>query len=423
MKKPRCVYSLDWLQIYCNISKFPDENDFSDVVSPNADMYGNHRRYSLIQPLEWIKGYEWQRSVKYGKYVVAHIACRPRNCNNDANGGAIKLNNPTLYVANWHFILSDILSSLCWSAVSLTRVDLCADFNYFVNGLLPETFIRKYMCKTNDTYIKNGSNMWACYGQKELHKNTFNSIRWGSRQSGVSVYLYNKSKELDVNKYKPWIVESWKKADLNIKNVWRVEISVNSSGRGLKDVFSGIVQSLFVDALSGQYAIENIFKVYARKYFTFKSVSKGGPKRKKDMPDVQLLYLESSTDVPCLKPTTLYQSNKSSLQERRTLKALQGLKKEIEDEGSLQNFDFLNSLDDVIRKFSERSYYLHYCNNLQKDMESEIQHYAEDFLSTPEIKSRAESVGHIFSDKQYLKECASRIAKRVACLSAEGILL
>ena len=183
------MYSLDWVQIYCTRSSVVPLEVGQSFTSPQNDEHGNHRCYRLTESKEWIKGYGEQYAVMYRQYVVAHIAICPRNVQLNKAGAAIKLSNAVLYVANWHFILSDILACLQWRAVSLTRVDLCCDFNYFLGGLLPETFIRKYICKSQDSYIRHGSNQFAVYGQKEMHKTAFSSIRWGSRQSGVSVYL------------------------------------------------------------------------------------------------------------------------------------------------------------------------------------------------------------------------------------------
>lgn len=418
MKKTRCIYSLDWLQIYCHVPKFPDEMT-KEIVSPRSDKWGNHRRYTLIDPLEWIRGYRLQYAVRYRNYIVAHIACDPVNASNDPQGGAIKIANPVLYVADWHFILSDMLTTLGWQAKNLTRVDLACDFNYFTNGLHPETFIRKYMTKSDNSYIRCGSNQWACYGYKEIHKNTYNSIRWGSRQSGVSVYLYNKSKELEQQKYKPWIVDAWKKASLDPKNTWRVEISVNSSGRGLKAIGDDIIHTLFVDEIDTQQSVENIFKVYASRYFHFKAIKRDGAKRKKDMPDVDLLDLSCPLE---LKPTTLYQSNKSARAEQITLRKLQAMKLDLESEGVLNNIRLMSSLDEVIHAYAERSYYAHKCQAFQKDIESEINHNLDTIMQSWEVRQRAEAVAHIRTDSDYLQEVAHRISKRVAQLTAEGIL-
>lgn len=408
------------MQLYCiQFSQDKDLTEFQTLISPQTDKWGNHREYRLTEPKEYIKGYTYSRCVKYKDYDVAVIAWCPRNANNDAKGCAIKLSNAVLYVADWHFILSDILVTLNWQAKNITRVDLCCDFNYFCKGLYPETFIRKYLMKKGDSYIREGSNRWACYGIKELHNVSFDSIRWGSRKSGVSVYLYNKSKELNEKKYKPYIVECWKQACLNVDKVWRVEISINSSGRGLKDSFSGLVRSLFVDELSIQENIEGIFKAYASRYFSFRRIVKGGPKRKKDMPGVALLDLGSSLD---LKPTTLYYSAKSTRQETMVLRALHSLKLSIQESQDFGKMGLLYSLDDVISQYAQRSYLMHKCTNLGEDIKDRIEKGVESALSLNDMCTRMKCGQAIMSDKEYINDVTKRIAKKVAVLNLEGIL-
>ena len=419
MKSPICMYSLDWVQIYCTRSSVEPLEVGKSFTSPQNDEHGNHRCYRLTESKEWIKGYGEQYAVMYRQYVVAHIAVCPRNVQLNKAGAAIKLSNAVLYVANWHFILSDILACLEWRAVSLTRVDLCCDFNYFLGGLLPETFIRKYICKSQDSYIRHGSNQFAVYGQKEMHKTAFSSIRWGSRQSGVSVYLYNKTKELDVHKYKPYITNAWVAAKLNPKAVWRVEISINSSGRGLVGTFNHLIHTLFVDALSSQVAIENAFKVYAAQYFKFYKIYKGCPKRKKDLSAVHLLPTETSVQ---LKPTTLYHSAKSCAAERRTIKMLEALKEELMNEHDFCNLNILVSLDDVIDTFRRRSYYQNMCHLFQIDIKQDIAKGVHDWFSQSDLRNRLLSAKCIREDSAYLQEVAERIAIRIATLAPQGIL-
>lgn len=354
----------------------------------------------------------------YRQYVVAHIAVCPRNVQLNKAGAAIKLSNAVLYVANWHFILSDILACLGWRAVSLTRVDLCCDFNYFLGGILPETFIRKYICKSNDSYIRHGSNQFAVYGQKEMKKPPFPQFAGvqGSRAFGLPL---QQTKELDVHKFKPYITNAWVAAKLNPKAVWRLEISINSSGRGLIGTFNHLIHTLFVDALSSQIAIENAFKVYAAQYFKFYKIYKGCPKRKKDLSAVHLLPTETSVD---LKPTTLYHSAKSCAAERRTIKMLEALKEELMNEHDFRNLNILVSLDDVIDTFRRRSYYQNMCHLFQIDIKQDIAKGVHDWFSQSDLRNRLLSARCIREDSAYIQEVAEKIAIRIATLAPQGIL-
>lgn len=409
MKKPRCVYSLDWVQLYCTSKDSSLSIADVSLISPCNDKYGNHREYTLKDGKEYIKGYTFNRTVWFGKYSLAIIAWLPKNHNNDPFGCAIKLLNPVLYVADWHFILADILATLHWQAKSITRIDIACDLNYFINGLNPETFIRKYMLKTGDTYIREGSNKWNAHGLKEIHRNNFEAIRWGSRKSGVSVYLYNKSKELKDKKYKPWIVDSWKDACLDINKVWRVEISVNSSGRGLKDVESVFIRPLFVDELSTQEDVESIFKMYAKKYFAFRKVKRGGAKRKKDMEVVPLLNLDEETR---LKPTTLYQAQKSTRKEKTVIRELEEFKEQLWLEDSFNELPLINALELVVRVYSQRSFLARKCEIEGKHIKDEIMLEVDEHMTTQALKQRFANTKNLLSDGEKIKCIASIIAKQ-----------
>lgn len=344
MKTPRTAYAIDWMQLFCSVpAACPPE--WETKVSPNADQFGNHREYKLVASLHYIKGYEWQREVLYGKYTVATIACQPKDERHRKDGGAIKLNNAVLYVADWYFILTDILATLRWQPLNITRVDLCADFNFFLGGLSPDTFLRKYVTKTDASYLRVGSNKFCVYGIKDMRCTIYDSIRWGSRQSGVSVYMYNKSKELREVKDKPWIREHWKQADLSsTKDVWRVEISISSEALGLKDMYQNLVHNLFIDELMTPGLCRDMFKVYAEKYFRFVKTDRSA-KRKRDLKQVPLLDLSSHSNM---KPVGLQECHDTGRMERIVSNKLQKLYKYIADRDFSDKYEMLAAVEKTI---------------------------------------------------------------------------
>ena len=304
-KKPRTAYAIDWLQLTCIVPQGLQPS-WVTCVSPQSDAVGNHRLYELREGDYYIRGYEFQREVWWNGYLVAHIACTPRSEHIPLDYGAIKMENACLYVADWYFILTDILATLRWQPKQISRLDLCADFNYFIGGLLPSTFLRKYVCKNDASYIRIGSNKFCLYGVKDMRSTSFDSIRWGSRQNGVSVYMYNKTKELIEVKNKPHIRALWKKCELSTRlDVWRVEISITSQGLGLKNITDNMFHTLFVDDLKSPKCVQMFFKVYAAKYFRFLRTDRTA-KRKRDLVEVPLLCLDA--DCP-LRPQELNTSN------------------------------------------------------------------------------------------------------------------
>lgn len=360
VKSARVTYSVDWLQVFCSVPK-AIEPDWVEKVSPYPDSLGNHRTYKIASPLHFIKGYTWQRELIYHGYTVATIACHPVDERYRIDGGAVKLANAVLYVADWYFILMDILAVLGWRVLNITRVDLAADFNYFMGGLDPATFLRKYVCRNNASYLRIGSNKFALYGQKEMHCTIFDSIRWGSRQSGVSVYMYNKTKELDEKKDKPYIRKAWEAASLSsTRPVWRVEISITSQGLGLKNIYSHMVHNLFVDEFRNANMTRDMFKVYAAKYFRFVKTDPKA-KRKRDLKEVTLL--DVVTESP-YKPIYLQESCDTGRMERIVSNKLVQLKQYLISRNAGDKYVMLNALDKCIQLYNVH-------HNIKKEVHSQ----------------------------------------------------
>lgn len=349
MKTNRVAYSIDWLQLTCSVPGGiqPSRDEY---VSPHNDASGNHRWYILRDGSYYIKGFNYQKEVVCSGFVVAHIACVPRSEHMPYDTGAIKLENSVLYLADWYFILSDLLTAIEWHPRKLSRVDLCADFNFFLGGLCPDTFLRKYVRKNDASYLRIGSNKFCLYGVKDMHTTAYDSIRWGSRQNGVSVYMYNKSKELREVKNKPYIREVWQKAGLSsTRDVWRVEISLTTSGMGLKNMTDDMFHTLFVDDLAGANACRDIFKVYAAKFFRFVQ-TKRGAKCKRDLKEVQLLDLTTNCSM---RPTTQQSCSDTGRMEKIISRRLLQMKTYVMTHQFNDRIMMLDALNKVIELFNQ----------------------------------------------------------------------
>lgn len=296
MKKPLASYHIDWLQLYCYCEVIPAlaEPVLPTLwISPHADKFGNHREYRLEDTDRYTHGYSWSKVVMYKQYTIAYVSAIPSIEGRDPHGCSIRLANPVLYTSMWYFLLMDVLDTLHWTPRNITRCDLCCDQHYFMGGLLPSTFIRNYASKLH-SYLRVGrlGDDFSLYGHKSQTSLDFSYIRWGSRSSGVAVYLYNKTKELDEVKDKPWIRKAWESDGLApSKQVWRVEISITSQRLALQDITSHLFHTLFVDDLMTPDAVRRMFSVYAEKYFKFVRNVRGIA-AKKDLPPMPLLNLD-----------------------------------------------------------------------------------------------------------------------------------
>ena len=409
-KRPRALYSIDWLQLFVSIPKggLPG---WEKKISPKADAWGNHREYALVNGKHFIKGYEWQKDVVYRDFTIATIAGVPKDERVRKDGGAIKLSNAVLYVTDWYFILNDLLDTLGWVPINITRVDLACDFNYFMGGLHPETFLRKYVSQNKMSYLRKGSNKFCVYGNKGIGNTIIESIRWGSRNSGVSTYMYNKTKELEDVHDKPWIRNAWEKAELSsTMDVWRVEISISSKGRMLRNMSNGALHTLFVDDLRDELVPEKerkktpssaqrMFKAYALRYFQFKRI-KPGVKFKKDLPDIELLDVNNPAPY---EPCTMYENHDTGRMEKIVFNKLEDMRSYLHDRNSKDKYTYIDALDKVIVLYQNHHKLKRRAHEEYDELRLNLQTKLESVLDIPDKQRILKLTGHARCHKEALE--------------------
>lgn len=273
----------------------------------------------------------------------------PRPTSLNPNMVAVKVDNRMLYSGSWSWFLHDFLQTVCIVPVSITRVDLAMDFQRFKGGLLPNDFIAQYISSgqlaDGNKLIRRGSNNFSLHGFKKLLKDEelgaqeydrvethFDYLRFGSRESGVCVYLYNKTQELKDGKAKPWIQDLWKECGVDEEEdlpVYRLEFSISSKAMrvlppGMKKADIKLnpdcLYRLSLSNFQTQTLIEQVFWSYADKYFKFHIAT--GVKYRKDMPFMDLFDIGCE---PTLKPVYLSSKFNSGESERRAAKCLDKL--------------------------------------------------------------------------------------------------
>lgn len=384
MKTQRITYSIDWLQVFC---KAQNHNfNYSEMmnktyISPSPNRHGNHNQYTFIKAKDLIVGYEFIASVTYREFTIATIAAIPRDKKKDPDGCAIKLSNPVLYTATWYDLLNDLCTTLRWDIHNLTRLDIAGDFNYFWHGLDPRTFIRTYLSKGRTGYIRCGSNQFSVNGERDLYRANIDTIRFGSRKSGVSVYLYNKSKELQDKKDKPWIRKVWETAQLRQDSVWRLEFSISNQGTNMKSLTTGLLHTLFTDDLNQENAIKNYFYSFVSQYFHFKhiEVAATGEKQKKKQNMKDVILFNPSEDI-LFKPKSINRARDTGRTEKMIANRL------------MEEYDYIMSTDRAdkytiakaivtLKNFSEDSYSIKRTAAAnEKSIEDLAKKYSADYL-------------------------------------------
>lgn len=158
--------------------------------------------------------------------------------------GLVEIANEWLY----HGLgVRSILTKLRWCVpfeiLGLSRLDLAADFN--PNNRMVKQIIGLGKGALEVSNKQNGSGFWSINNQEWVPdvwrgKRCPHCISWGHKESDVKWKLYYKSKELrDAagGGYfdKPYIVDLWRESDMDINNVWRLEVSMKHCNKLLFD--------------------------------------------------------------------------------------------------------------------------------------------------------------------------------------------
>lgn len=294
-----CI-SVDWLQVCCysNNLAFLLNNDYYNKVDSLP--------YWLeLQPLETRNFARFIRvHTKVGNdwRYCADILAVPRSSMLNSNIVLVKIHNRFLYSQNYIKLLYNICATFKLSIKGLTRLDLCYDCNSFHNGLKPHKFIKEFVTAEFDSprYIyKIGAKQFRVYGGKSVSSATkFSGIEFGSGKSSKRCYIYDKTRELEEVKDKPWIRQYWQQNGLisDAKtHVYRAEISIKCDGMDLLNMSTGELFKLSPEYLRSQPAIEKLFHFYAARMFRFHR--KGKHTRVRDYDRIELF--ENSPVITC----------------------------------------------------------------------------------------------------------------------------
>lgn len=113
------------------------------------------------------------------------------------------------------------------------RIDICIDFEACLKRM---DFIKHL--NSGHYYAQHkseGSTWWHEVAEGDYKHKQLHCLTWGSQKSEIKVKLYHKSREQGLvggdQPEKPWIVDEWKEAGMDIHNVWRLEFSLSGAGQ------------------------------------------------------------------------------------------------------------------------------------------------------------------------------------------------
>lgn len=286
----KSVLSIDWLSYY---------GEFSGC-EPNEPYHYKERDYGT-------KVFSRVVDLLYFDRIVASISFSPRSSVLEPNSAIIKFENSVLYEPNFCALREQILSACEFKVKSINRLDLALDFNYFQNGLEGHCFISQFV---KDIYLHNGRGKFSITGIQQFTSN-YEYLRLGSGSSPVVAYLYNKSKEMEDVKLKPYIVQRWKDNGLRQDvPVWRLEFSMKSDFFLMCDTDLGCMPLCYDCDFRNMQEIKDLYYSLYCKYWDFRK--NNGTKNKSRMPKIELIDMKGV----CCNYRRLQAKNQSGRRER-----------------------------------------------------------------------------------------------------------
>lgn len=294
----RCC-NIDWLEVFCYE---PSGEPRDELYFLNAGYQVKSRGYGTPQYKSMFTVYQ------QGNVPLLEIRRSPRSLKREGgifeNGAcSIRLVNRSCYLPAPVSFLRQFLLAHEFTFRSITRIDICLDFNTLDGGKDVTTFIESYMkgkiSKLNQCNLAaHGADRWA--------GRSWNSLKWGSPTSNVTTKIYNKSMEMRQVGPKFYIMDCWQDAGLDMsKDVWRVEFSITSQAQTIVNIKSGEIVKKSLSDYDTPERLLFQWAVLAGHYFHFKKVVKGprgGLVRKDRCPDV-LTFKVTDIEAESYKPT------------------------------------------------------------------------------------------------------------------------
>ena len=263
----RCI-NIDWLEVFCLESR-------KDGIQKDCEFFRS-KGYEVKPRTYGTPIYKEMFTIYENGLPFLEIRRNPYSVK--SNGGIfdekachIRLSNRMCYERNPIDHLRAFLVAFDYTYKSLTRIDICCDFNKFDDGGDVQGFIAEYMAgkisKVNQPRLSaHGCDTWANGRQ-------INSLKWGSQSSPNTTKLYNKTMELSQVGDKPYIRQRWKESGLDLsKDVWRIEFSLTSQFQTLRNKKNGEILKKDITAYDKPFKLLQQFFILYSRYFDFRHV-------------------------------------------------------------------------------------------------------------------------------------------------------
>lgn len=283
------IYSIciDWLAVFCLWEKphtdapwtgdrpswVPVEGDSSGELGSVYDWKFKRLPYGSRQFSEI-----WSVSVpnaEGGRDEFAEVQCKPYSKILHHDAIIVRFVNRVLYAPDFWELADMFLRQQSFAFKSISRIDICADFNQFAT-IDPRSLIEGFAAKK---YRHVGRGVGALYFEHGVMHDKltgdsdygvkYNGLSFGTHSSDVRVYLYNKSFELATQGDKPWIRDVWHRLGLDVHHVWRLEVSIKGKGCEFKCKQSGKVVKIDDDVARDTDELAKIYHTFVARLFAF----------------------------------------------------------------------------------------------------------------------------------------------------------
>ena len=181
----------------------------------------------------------------------------------------VRFVNRVLYMPDFWEVVGRFLSLNQIEIRGISRIDICADFNQFAT-IDPKALIEGFAAKKY-RHIGRGVGALA-FNHGVSHGDygvNYTGLTFGRHTSDAHVYLYDKTFELLTQGDKPWIRERWKHVGLDVRHVWRLEVSIKAAGLKFKDKKSKEVVEIGTKMVAEDMSLDKIYHTFVKKLFSF----------------------------------------------------------------------------------------------------------------------------------------------------------
>lgn len=283
-----CI-SIDWLALYCY---------YHTASSDWVPVSGNSDTIGAAYPWRYRQADYGTRQFKCLTFVdmpneqggwddFAEVQSNPCSTNIlNPCSVIIKFNNRVLYRPDMWQLIDMFLRDNQFVFHNISRIDVCADFNRFAH-ISPISLIERF---ANRELRHVGRGVGALYFNHGIFRHNddptrqpskdygvrYTGLSFGTHSSDARVYLYNKSFELLTQGDKPWIRDRWKAAGLDVRDVWRLEVSIKSKACEFRDKITGKKVAINIAAAQDSAGtLTTIYHSFVRRMFAFVVNRKG----------------------------------------------------------------------------------------------------------------------------------------------------